>query len=346
MRAARFHRHGDPEVIAIEEVPRPRPAPGEVLVEVRAAALNHLDLWLRRGLPIETTMPHIGGSDIAGVVAEVAADVAGWQEGDRVLVNPILFCGHCEQCLRGQESLCRQFRILGEHTNGGFAGFVTVRASALHRIPDDLSFEVAAALPVSYQTAWRALIHQAAIRPGEDVLILGASGGTAIAALQVALLAGARVLAVTRGEEAVARVRDLGATFVYDRERVEFAREVRRDTDRRGVDVVVESVGEATWGASLRSLTPGGRLVTYGATSGRHGNTDLRLLFWRQLRIIGSTMASQAEFVEMMRSATRGELVPVIDRVLPLGDVRHAHALLEAGEVFGKIVLVPAPEDR
>jgi NADPH:quinone reductase-like Zn-dependent oxidoreductase len=312
-----------------------------VRIDVRAAALNHLDLWIRRGLPIETTMPHIGGSDFAGVVAEAGPGVEGWDPGERVVVNPILFCGNCEFCLRGEESLCLRLRIVGEHTDGGFAESVVVPATALHRIPADFPFEVAAALPVSYQTAWRALLHQAALRPGEDVLILGASGGTAIATLQVARLAGARVFAVTSGEENVRRVRDLGAAFVYDRTQVDFARELRRDTDRRGVDVVVENVGETTWEASLRSLAKGGRLVTYGATSGRHGATDLRLVFWRQLRIIGSTMASLAQFGEMLRAALRGDVVPVIDRAYPLEEARAAHERLEAGEQFGKILLIP-----
>jgi NADPH:quinone reductase-like Zn-dependent oxidoreductase len=341
MRAARFHRHGGPDVVCIEQVPRPEPRPGEVVIDVRAAAMNHLDLWVRRGLPIETTMPHIGGSDVAGTVAELGAGVEGWQVGERVVVNPILFCGTCEFCVRGQESLCRRFRILGEHTDGGFAEAVAVPASALHRLPDDYPFDRAAALPVSYQTAWRALVHQAAVRPGEEVLLLGASGGTAIAALQVARLIGARIFAVTSGEENVERVRALGADVVYDRERVDFSKEIRRDTDRRGVDVVVENVGEATWGASLRSLAPGGRLVTYGATSGPHGDTDLRLVFWRQLRIIGSTMASRAEFSEMLRVALRGRIEPVVDRVMPLEEARAAHERLEAGEQFGKIVLIP-----
>lgn len=341
MRAARFHQHGGPEVVRVEEVPTPEPAAGEVRVDVRAAGMNHLDLWTRRGLPIETTMPHVGGADVAGVVGAIGEGVEGWSPGDRVLVNPTLYCGVCEFCVAGEESLCLRLRLLGEHTDGGFAESLLVPATALHPLPPDLPFEIAAALPVSYQTAWRALIHQAQLRPGEDVLIIGASGGTAIAALQVARYAGARVFAVTSGEEKAERVRALGAAYVYDREREDWARAVRRDTDRRGVDVVVENVGEATWEMSLRALRPGGRLVTYGATSGRHGATDLNLVFWRQLRIIGSTMASRAQFAEMLRVALRGGLEPVIDRVYPLEEIRAAHERLEAGEQFGKIVIVP-----
>ncbi|CAN5491784.1 zinc-binding dehydrogenase [soil metagenome] len=341
MRAAIFHEHGGPEQLRIEEVPRPEPGPGEVLVEVRAAAMNHLDLWVRRGLPIEITMPHIGGSDVAGVIAEVGSGVTGVTVGERVVVNPSLWCGRCRWCIRGEESLCVHYRILGEHTNGGFAEFVAVPATNVYPLPERISFEAAAALPVSYQTAWRALITRAALRAGEDVLVLGASGGTAIATIQIAKLAGARVFAVTSGAESVARVRELGADLVYDRTEVDFSREVYRKTGKQGVDVVVEGIGEATWTPSLRALAPNGRLVNYGATTGSKVVSDLRLIFWKQLQIIGTTMASRSEFEAMLRVALRGEIRPVIDIVLPLDQVREAHERLEAGDQFGKIVLVP-----
>ncbi|CAN5909615.1 zinc-binding dehydrogenase [soil metagenome] len=341
MRAAIFHEHGGPEQLRIEEVPRPEPGPGEVLVEVRAAAMNHLDLWVRRGLPIEITMPHIGGSDVAGVIAEVGSGVTGVTVGERVVVNPSLWCGRCRWCIRGEESLCVSYRIVGEHTNGGFAEYVAVPATNVYPLPERISFEAAAALPVSYQTAWRALISRAALRAGEDVLVLGASGGTAIATIQVAKLAGARVFAVTSGAESVARVRELGADLVYDRTEVDFSREVYRETGKQGVDVVVEGIGEATWTPSLRALAPNGRLVNYGATTGSKVVSDLRLIFWKQLQIIGTTMASRSEFEAMLRVALRGEIRPVIDIVLPLDQVREAHERLEAGDQFGKIVLVP-----
>jgi NADPH:quinone reductase-like Zn-dependent oxidoreductase len=258
-----------------------------------------------------------------------------------VVVNPALSCGHCEFCIRGEVSLCPEFRILGEHTDGGFAEYVAVPASSLHRLPDDYPFEKAAALPVSYQTAWRAVVSRAALRAGEDVLVLGASGGTAIACVQVAKLAGARVFAVTRGAEKVARVRALGADAVYDRAEVDFSRELLRDTAGRGVDVVIENVGQATWKQSLRSLAKGGRLVTYGATTGPVGELNLAALFWKQIRVIGTTMASRAEFEAMLTVALRGDLDPVIDSVLPLADARAAHERLESGAHFGKIILVP-----
>ena len=341
MRAAVFHEFGGPEKVRVEEFPRPTPGPGEVLVEVRAAALNHLDLWVRRGLPIETTMPHVGGSDVAGVVVELGPGVEEVAPGERVVVNPSLSCRRCRYCVAGETPLCPSYRILGEHTNGGFAEYVAVPAANVYPLPEGYSFRDAAALPISYQTAWRALVSRARVRPGEEVLVLGASGGTAIAAVQVAKLMGARVYAVTRGEENVRRVRELGADVVYDRAEVDFSREVYRDTGRRGVDVVVENVGEATWKGSLRALASGGRLVTYGATTGPRGEIDLRVLFWKQLQVIGTTMASRAEFEEMLRVAFRGDLRPVIDVVLPLDRAREAHERLEAGGQFGKVVLVP-----
>ena len=341
MRAAILHEHGAPEVVRVEEVARPRPGPGELLVRVRAAAMNHLDLWVRRGMPIETTMPHIGGSDIAGEVAEVGEGVDRARVGQRVVVNPSLWCGECRECARGEESLCPRFRIIGEHTNGGFAEFVAVPADHAYPLPDAYPFEEAAALPISYMTAWRALHSRAAVRSGEDVLVVGASGGTAIAAVQLAKLAGARVFAVTSGAGKVGRVKALGADVVYDRTTEDWGAALYRDTGKRGVDVVIENVGAATWTTSVRSLARDGRLVTYGATAGPKVELDVRVLFWKQLRIFGTTMASRAEFEAMLRAALAGEFRPVIDSVVPLDQARHAHERLEAGGQFGKIVLVP-----
>ena len=341
MLAALFHAPGSPDVLELVELPRPVPGPGEVLVAVRAASLNHLDLWVRRGLPIETTMPHIGGSDVAGVVEELGSGVEGWRAGDRVLVNPLLTCGRCSPCARGEEPLCADIRLLGEHTDGGFAEYVAVPAANLHHLPDEISFDAAAALPVAYQTAWRALLTRARLGAADTVLVLGASGGTALAAVQIARLVGARVYAVTSGAEKAGRLRQIGADVVYDRLEVDFSRELHRDTGKRGVDVVVENVGEATWKQSVRSLARGGRLVTYGATTGYRGDTDLRLLFWKQLELIGSTMASRAEFREMLAAVFTGRLTPVVDSVLPLARIREAHERMEAGAQFGKIVLRP-----
>jgi NADPH:quinone reductase-like Zn-dependent oxidoreductase len=341
MRAAIFHETGGPEVVRIEEVPTPRPGPGEVLVQVKAAAMNHLDLWIRRGLPIDTTMPHIGGSDIAGVIAEAGEGVDPARVGERVVVNPSLWDGTCEWCRRGEQSMCVRFRILGEHTDGGFAEYVAAAADHVYRLPDGYAFEQAAALPISYMTAWRALHSRARLQPGEDVLVLGASGGTAIAAVQIAVGIGARVFAVTSGAANVERLRGLGATFVYDRSEQDWSAALHADTGKRGVDVVVENVGLATWKGSMRALAQGGRLVTYGATTGPRVEIDVRAVFWKQLSVLGSTMASKAEFEAMLQAAFSGELRPVVDSVMPLDHAREAHERLEAGGQFGKIVLVP-----
>lgn len=341
MRAAIFHDHGGPEVVRMEQVARPTPGPGQALVQVRASAMNHLDLWVRRGIPIETTMPHIGGSDIAGVIAEVGEGVDAARVGERVVVNPSLWCGECWACARGEESMCVRFRILGEHTDGGFAEFVAADADHLYRIPNEMTFEEAAAIPISYMTAWRALTSRAALKPGEDVLVIGASGGTALAAVQIARLMGARVFAVTSGADKVERIRALGADVVYDRNQTDWSKAVFKDTGRRGVDVVVENVGAPTWAGSVRALANGGRLVTYGGTAGPKVELDIRGVFWRQIQVIGTTMASRGEFEDLLRVIFAGRLRPVIDTVMPLDDARRAHERLEAGGQIGKIVLVP-----
>jgi NADPH:quinone reductase-like Zn-dependent oxidoreductase len=340
MRAAVVLGHGGPEEVAIREVPDPRPGPGEVRVAVRAVALNHLDLWVRRGLPgLELRFPHVGGSDVAGTVDEVGPGVEGWRRGDRVVVNPALWCGECEWCRRGEESLCVSFRILGEHVPGGCAEYVVVPARNLLRIPDALSFTEAAAVPLVFQTAWRALIARARLQPGESVCVLGASGGVATAAIQIAKWRGARVFAVTKGPEKVEKVRALGADVVIDRGASDFSRAVWEATGKRGVDVVLDSVGAAVWAGAVRALARGGRLVTYGATTGPRAELDLRYVFWRQISILGSTMASRREFESVMHLVFAGTLRPVLDVVWPLDRARDAHERLERGEQFGKIVL-------
>lgn len=341
MRAAFIRTHGGPEVLEVGESPEPVAAVGTAIVEVRAVALNHLDLWVRRGIPgLELEMPHIGGSDVAGVVHETGPEVEGWAPGDRVVVNPSLWCGSCDFCRKGEESLCRSFRILGEHVRGGAAEKVRVPARNLFRIPGELPFERAAAAPLAYQTAWRAL-HRARLEPGETLLVTGASGGVATAGVQIGRYLGARVLALTSGPGNVARVAALGAEGVVDRLESELVPEVRRLTGGRGVDVVLDSVGEATWKDCLRCLGPGGRLVTYGATTGASVSLDVRHVFWKQLQVIGSTMGSRAEFEAVMHLVAGGTLEPVVDAVLPLEAIRDAHERLEAGGVFGKLVLTP-----
>jgi NADPH2:quinone reductase len=261
--------------------------------------------------------------------------------GDRVVLNPSLWCDECEWCERGEHPLCVDFKILGEHVAGGTAERVRVAARNLYRIPDTLDFRTAAAAPLAYQTAWRALRTRGGLKEAESVLITGASGGVSTAAIQIAGLLGARVFAVTSGPENVARVRDLGADVVFDRLEENFAAGVKEHTAGRGVDVVLDSVGEVTWAECLRSLARLGRMVTYGATTGPRGEVEIRHMFWKQISVSGSTMASRSEFETVMGHVAAGNLVPVIGDVLPLDAIRDAHEALEAGRVFGKLVLEP-----
>lgn len=342
MKASYIEEHGGPEILRVGELPDPEPGPAEVLLEVRATALNHLDLWVRRGLPgLDVEFPHVGGSDMAGVIREVGDRVDDWEAGDRVVVNPSLFCGRCEWCREGEESLCRDFRLLGEHVDGGAAELAAVPARNLLSLPEDYPFSKAAAAVLVFQTAWRALITRGGLRPGETVLITGGSGGVATAAIQIARLAGARVLAVTSGEENVRRVEELGAHRGLDRLEEDFSREAWEETGRRGVDLVLDSVGQAVWTSCERALAKDGRLVTYGATTGPDGTLDIRRIFWKQLRVIGSTMASVSEFEDVMWLLFEGRLEPVLDQVWPLDRIREAHQRLEEGDQFGKIVLQP-----
>lgn len=342
MKAAYFEEHGDPGVLRVGQLEDPEAGRGEVVVEVRAVALNHLDLWARRGLPgLDLPLPHVGGSDVAGVVGSTGPGVEGWEPGDRVVVNPTLWCGECEWCHRGEHSLCDRFQILGEHVHGGAAERVSVPARNLYPIPDDLDFSTAAAAPLVFQTAWRGLVNRGRLRAGETVLVTAASGGVGTAAVQVARHAGARTFAVTSGPENVGRVEALGADRVIDRLAEDFAEVAWRETGERGVDLVFDSVGEAVWKDCVRALDRRGRLVTYGATTGAEASQDIRRLFWKQLEIRGTTMASRSEFERVMGLVVAGELHPVVDRVWPLERIQEAHERLEAGEQFGKLVLEP-----
>ena len=341
MRAAIFAENGGPEVVEIKQVAIPVPGPGEVRIKVEASAMNHLDLWVRRGLPIETPMPHIGGSDMAGTVDAVGQGADAVPLGTRVVVDPSIGYEWYNGQDRGPSFEDPPFQIIGEHTQGGFAEYSVVPAANLLEVPDQVSSEVAAAAGLVFVTAWRALMTQAQIRAGESVLITGGSGGVGTAAIQIAVKAGAKVYALTGSAEMVRRAEQLGAHRVYDRHKVDFSREIWRDTAKRGVDVVFDTVGEAVWPQCLRALAVGGRLVTSGATTGSRGVTEIRAIFWKQLHIMGSTMGSPAEFRKVMRLVFDGSLEPVIHSTMPLDKAREAHAELEAGQVFGKIVLVP-----
>lgn len=341
MRAAVFSENGGPEVVRVVELPIPEPGPGEARIRVGATSLNHLDLWLRRGLPGETPMPHIGGSDIAGEVEALGSGAEDVEPGTRVVVDPTLGWEWVERGESGRDVLNPRFRIIGEHTQGGLAEYAIVPLSNLVPIPDDMTFDEAAAAGLVYVTAWRALISRGRLHPGERVLVTGGSGGVASAAVQVAAQAGAFVFAVTSGPENAKRLREIGADVVIDRLQGPLGQLLRDALGSRRADVVVDSVGEPVWDDLIKSLRPGGRLVTYGATAGPKALTDLRHVFWKQLSIIGTTTGSPTEYREVMSLVFAGALSPVIDRVLPLDGAREGHQLLEDGAVFGKIVIRP-----
>ena len=340
MKAVRFHAQGAAEVLQWEEAPDPVAGPGEVLIRLHAASVNRLDLWVRSTLP-GLALPHIPGSDGAGEVVAGGTRVTSPQPGDRVVIYPGLFCGECESCLRGEQSTCRTFRLVGRHTDGTYAELIAVPARNACVLPEALSYQRAAALPVTFLTAWHMLISRAALRAGETVLIVGASGGLGSAGVQIAKLAGALVIAVAGGEEKAAKLRALGADHVIDYRAQPISEEARRLTAGRGVDVAFEHVGPATFEESLRSLTPGGRLVIAGATTGPVASFTIRDFYTPQLSILGSMSGTPREFGEVLLRAAAEKLAPVIDRVLPRAQAVEAHRALEAGEVFGKIVLTP-----
>lgn len=340
MKALAFTEFGGPEKLALQDVPTPTIGPGEVLVRVRACALNHLDLFVREGIPaLRTPLPFWTGCDIAGDVAEIGAGVDGVKAGDRVCVNPNLTCGRCEYCIQGEDSQCVRYGIVGEHVPGGLAEYVKVRGDNVLALPDAVSYEDAASFILTNMTAWRMVVTQGQARAGQDVLILGVGGGVSSTAVQIAKLCGARVIATSSSDDKLARARALGADVGINYTREDWARRVFELTGRRGVDLVIENVGRTTWESSLRSLRKGGRLVTCGATSGPIAETDIRVVFWKQAHIIGSTMANRREFNEVMALFFAGRLRAIVDTVMPLAEGAEAQRRLAEGRQFGKIVL-------
>ena len=309
MKAARIHQFGGPEALIYEDVPDPQPRKDQVMVRVRACSLNHLDIWVRKGLP-GVKLPHILGSDIAGEVAEVGDYVSGFQTGQRVLLAPMLFCGHCEKCVAGLQNQCREFAVLGNGVDGGNCELIAVPSANVIPIPDSFNFNQAASVPLVFVTAWHMLVGRAGIRPGQTVLVLGASSGVGIAAIQIAKLFHCRVITTAGDEAKLAKGRELGAEFGINHYQQRISEEVRRITNKQGVDVVVEHVGAATWDESVRSLKSGGTLVTCGATTGPHVAIDLRHLFGRQLSLLGSYMGTMGELHEVLKHVFAGRLQP------------------------------------
>lgn len=340
MKAIAFDQHGGPEVLKYEDVPEPQVRAYEVLVRVRACALNHLDLWVRRGLPsVPIPLPHIPGSDVAGEIAKMGADVTTVRVGQKVVLAPLVSCGKCAACLAGIDNRCRHATNLGYMIDGGCAEFVRAPEVNCLPYPENLSFEEAAAVPLVFQTAWHMLVARAELQPGEDVLILGAGSGVGSAAIQIAKFFGARVTATAGSAEKLKKARELGADDVINHKTQKIRDEVRRITNKRGVDVVFEHVGTATWEDSVASLALSGRLVTCGATTGYDAKVDLRFLFSRQLSLLGSYMGTKSELQTVLKLVAAGRLRPIVDRIFPLAEAAAAHAYLESGSQFGKVVL-------
>jgi NADPH:quinone reductase-like Zn-dependent oxidoreductase len=340
MKAAVIHAHGGPDVLRYEELPDPLPAPGEVLVRVRACALNHLDLWTRAGMPtLKVSFPHVLGNDISGEIAGLGAGVDGFAQGQRVMLSPGTSCGRCQECLSGEDSSCRQYRILGHLIHGGYAELVRCPVANVIPLPDDVGFEEAAAFPLVFLTAWRMLVTRAQVKRDENVLVWAAGSGVGMAAIQIAKLHGARVIATAGGDAKLEQARALGADAVVNHHTQDVLEEVRRLTGKKGVDVVIEHVGEATWERSISALAHRGRLVTCGATTGPRGTTDLQRLFGKQLSLLGSYMGSKAELLAAARHFFARRLRSVVHEVLPLSEARKAHESMAASQHFGKIVL-------
>lgn len=338
MKAVVIDRHGGPEVLGYRDVADPVPGPLEVVVRVRACALNHLDLWIRQGVP-GVVLPRIVGSDVAGEVAQIGSGVAGWKTGDRALISPGLSCGHCQACASGQDNLCRQYSVLGMSWDGGYAERVKVPVVNLMRMPMALTFEEAAAVPLVFLTAWHMLVGRAAVRPGETVLVLGASSGVGSAAIQVARLIGARVLATAGDAQKRGLAEKLGSEATFDHYQPDWSEQVRAANNGRGVDVVFEHIGAATFEQSVSVLATGGRLVTCGATSGAEARVDLRKLFYKQLSLLGSFMGTRGEMLEVMKFVEAGRLRPVLDRTFDLAQAAQAQQHLADSRHFGKVVL-------
>ena len=342
MKAIVFHRCGGPGVLEPREMPDPACGANDVVVDVRACGINHLDLWVRAGLPgLEPEMPHILGSDVVGVVSRVGAEVAAPEVGARVFVHPTLSCGACERCLAGDDHLCRYHDVLGRRRNGGYAEKVAVPAANCLPFPDNLDWPEAAAMPLVFVTAWHMLADRAKLAEGETCLVIGAGSGVGSAAVQVARMLGARVIASASDAAKLARARELGAHETIDHSHEDLARRARELTGKKGVEVVFEHVGGRIFEQGVAALARNGRLVTCGATIGKEAQLDLNALFGRHLTLMGSWMGRRSELVEVLKFVRDGRLKPVVDSVMPLAEAAAAHRRIEAREHFGKVVLVP-----
>ncbi len=343
MKAVTFHQHGGPEQLTFEDVPLPTLKAGEVLVRVKACALNHLDIWIRQGIPnFPITLPHISGCDVSGVVEQIGeGEDVPYPVGQPVVLSPGISCWQCESCLAGKDNCCPTYHLLGAHVHGGYAEYVKVPVRNLITFPTALTFEQAAAYPLVSVTAWHMVKTLAKVRPGETVLVMGAGSGVGSMAIQIASLLGARVLTTVGTDDKIEKAKKVGANEVINHAKEDVTQRVHTFTDGRGVDVVIEHIGQAVWDQCLRSLARGGRLVTCGATSGTEGRFDTRFLYSRQLTIMGSFMGTRAELMEVSRLVQAEKLQPVVDSVFALSEAREAQERMLARKMFGKIILVP-----
>ena len=349
MKAVVIRRHGGPEVLNLEEVPTPTPGEGEALIRVRACALNNMDIWARSGPPggrpvfpwRERTFPFTTGGDVAGTIEAVGPGVRGWSPGDCVVVSPILSCGHCEFCLAGEQTMCLEYKIFGEQTPGGLAEYVVAPARNLMRVPEGVAFEKAA-VPAAYCTAWRMIVNAGGLRPGEDVLVVGASGGVGTAAMLIARMGGARhIFAVVGGPEKARKAAALGAVAIDRQEHPKFSERVLDATGGAGAHLAADPVGAPTWPETIRSLRRGGRMTICGASGGERPDFDIREVYQRHRRIIGAPMGNVGDLRAVMTAIFTGAVDPVLHAVMPLAQIREAHRLMEAREHFGKVVMVP-----
>jgi NADPH:quinone reductase-like Zn-dependent oxidoreductase len=341
MTAMVLREHGGPDVLRLEQLPIPEPGPGEVRVRVRAVALNHLDIWVRKGGPaFKLKFPHRLGSDIAGEIDAVGEGVT-LAVGTKVVVQPGVSCGRCAACLGGHDNLCRHYKILGENTQGGYAEYIVVPHINIAPYPERLEFPQAAASILTFLTAWQMVVHKAQVKPGDAILVHGAGSGIGVAAVQIAKLYGARVIVTASTDDKLERARALGADVGINYSNQDFAAECKLLTDKRGVDAVIEHVGGDVFAASVKAVRAGGRIVTCGATAGFHPAIDLRQIFFRQVEVLGSTMGSKADLLAVLGHIAAGHLHPVVHQVLPLASAADAHRILEERKAFGKVVLEP-----
>ena len=342
MIAVRFHRHGGPEELKVESIDPPEPKKNEVLIKVNACALNHLDLWIRRGLPsLKINLPHILGSDISGTISEIGSEVQNFQKGDEVLVSPGVSCGHCHYCVNDMENLCRHYEIIGETLEGGYAEYIALPEKNILLKPKSLKLEEAAAIPLVFLTAWHMLVTQGQITPEKWVLIHAAGSGIGSAAIQIAKIFETKIIATASSKEKLEKAKEFGAKYLINYSREDFGKQVKEITQKKGVDIVFEHTGEKTFEKSYKSLCKGGRLVTCGATTGYNVSLDLRYLFSRQLKLIGSTMGTKSELKTILNHVDNGQLKPIVDRKFPLKEAANAHRYLEERKNFGKILLIP-----